>query len=305
MRYDELALRGGAPAFRPDPADPAYLLGTMARIDRAATLRGVRTVRDGTVIPLNAWVDEISPPFFGRDPLRHDIIPMGPGHLDETLDRFNPQASSQWDGLGHVVGLDGLFFPDATREDILAGRRDHIGALASRGIATRGVLIDLSDYVVGHGSYDAPLEIPLAVVSAAIEDAGAGLEPGDVLVVHTGFLDWYRLLDRDRRVELSRAKPAMPGIGHGADMVRMLWDAGLAAIVSDTPGVESAPVRDPTEKFHHRMIGNLGFWFGELWDLGALARRLQSIGRADFLLTSAPMRLHGAVGSPANALGIL
>src|SRR5688500_15302630 len=120
--YDDLPYRGDYPAHRPSPSENAYLLGTMSRIDHRATLRGVASVRDGGVLALNTWLDEFNPPLVGRAPVQHRLIRLTPRHFDEVLDAFNPQSSSQWDGLGHVAGVDDLFFTEATAEDIEAGK---------------------------------------------------------------------------------------------------------------------------------------------------------------------------------------
>ncbi len=41
---------------------------------------------------------------------------------------------------------------------------------------------------------------------------------------------------------------------------------------------------------------------GEMWQLGPLAEWLRANGRSRFLLTAPPLRVPGAVGSPANGL---
>jgi hypothetical protein len=43
---------------------------------------------------------------------------------------------------------------------------------------------------------------------------------------------------------------------------------------------------------------------GELWQLGALAEDCAADGVYEMFLTSAPMNLPGASGTPANALAI-
>ena len=46
----------------------------------------------------------------------------------------------------------------------------------------------------------------------------------------------------------------------------------------------------------------LGVYLGEIWLLSDLADWLRAHGRSRFLLTAPPLRLPGAVGSPANAI---
>ncbi|NDG05510.1 MAG: cyclase family protein, partial [Alphaproteobacteria bacterium] len=44
---------------------------------------------------------------------------------------------------------------------------------------------------------------------------------------------------------------------------------------------------------------------GEIWYLHELAQALKSQGRSKFLLTAPPLRLPGAVGSPATPIATL
>jgi hypothetical protein len=53
---------------------------------------------------------------------------------------------------------------------------------------------------------------------------------------------------------------------------------------------------------HEHCIFKNGIHLGELWYLTALARWLREHGRNRFLLTAPPLRLPGAVGSPATPI---
>jgi hypothetical protein len=44
---------------------------------------------------------------------------------------------------------------------------------------------------------------------------------------------------------------------------------------------------------------------GELFSFGALAAACRREGRHDFLFTSVPLNVTGAVGSPGNAVAVL
>jgi hypothetical protein len=87
-------------------------------------------------------------------------------------------------------------------------------------------------------------------------------------------------------------------------MSRFLWDSGVAALPSDNPAVEVVPADPATGSLHGRLIPPLGFAIGELFDFGPLARACRLQGRYEFLFTSVPLNVTGAVGSPANAVAI-
>jgi kynurenine formamidase len=89
-------------------------------------------------------------------------------------------------------------------------------------------------------------------------------------------------------------------------MCRYLWDAHIAAIVSDTYAVEVMPAqREQVLGFLHRMlIGQFGMALGELWWTEDLAADCAQDGVYEAFLTSTPLHGRGGVGSPANALAI-
>jgi hypothetical protein len=53
---------------------------------------------------------------------------------------------------------------------------------------------------------------------------------------------------------------------------------------------------------HELCLFKLGIHLGEMWNLAPLAQWLRDNGRSRFLLTAPPLRIPGAVGSPANGI---
>ena len=66
----------------------------------------------------------------------------------------------------------------------------------------------------------------------------------------------------------------------------------------DAPG----PLRRPRLALHEHCLFKLGVHLGEFWYLSELAGWLREHGRSRFLLTAPPLRLPGAVGSPATPI---
>lgn len=56
---------------------------------------------------------------------------------------------------------------------------------------------------------------------------------------------------------------------------------------------------------HQHCLFRNGIHLGELWYLTELAAALRAAGRSRFLLTAPPLRLPGAVGSPATPVATL
>lgn len=102
------------------------------------------------------------------------------------------------------------------------------------------------------------------------------------------------------------------GIEGTIEMARWLWNHHFAAIASDNLAVEAMPPMEGGEVLpltslvlHQWCLGLFGMPLGELWDLKALADVCGEKKRYSFLLTSAPLNVPGAVGSPPNAIAIL
>jgi kynurenine formamidase len=88
-------------------------------------------------------------------------------------------------------------------------------------------------------------------------------------------------------------------------MCAWLWNHHFAAIGADNPAVEAWPhPLVPDVYIHHRLLALLGMPLGEMWYVDQLAADCAADGVYDFLFTSAPLNLHGGVGSPPNALAI-
>ena len=84
-----------------------------------------------------------------------------------------------------------------------------------------------------------------ADVTSTLAAQGTVVHTGDILLLHTGWLDWYRSTDADRRARLADVCHA-PGLAPGTATVRTLpqwlkpdfwWlrAAQLCGIVSDQP----------------------------------------------------------------------
>src|SRR5690606_11107916 len=74
-------------------------------------------VTEGEVVALGLSLIEIDPPLIGRPPQRHRVLPSNRNINEDVLDDFNPQSSSQWDGLRHVRALEFGFFGGVTELD--------------------------------------------------------------------------------------------------------------------------------------------------------------------------------------------
>jgi hypothetical protein len=279
------------------------------------TAEAARLVRKGAVFPLNCALDELPRGYFWfRNAPRRTMFDCSGGvraSYDEYLDNFCPQASTQWDGHRHVAHPALGFYNGVTHDSVLAENSTVLGIqnLAERGIATRGVLLDVGRYLESQGRPIDPhsvTTIDAATLEACRLAQGVEIRPGDVLIFRVGWLDWLRKQPLSIHNELAEHL-VVPGLLAGDDMARYLWNLHVAAIASDVIAVEAWPPQfaDPARGFlHFRLITFFGMNLGELWDIDKLAADCAADGVYEFMLTSAPLNIRGGVGSPPNALAI-
>lgn len=237
------------------------------------------------------------------------------------------QYSTQWDSLAHVGaefdadgdGVEEAVYYNGYRAGVdLVGPSDdargdgsghgcfahHLGLehLAVHGMQGRGVLVDLVHHL--------GLEwrgVNLATLREIMDADGVVVEPGDVLVLHTGFAtkvaEWA-----------GHATPRqLFGTGcyldaHDESLLAWIAESQISALVADNYAVEGLLGKDAADHrhsflpLHHLCLFRLGVPLGELWYLDELATWLRDHGRSRFLLTAPPLRLPGIVGSPVTPI---
>lgn len=252
--------------------------------------------------------------------------------VSDDLVVLHTQFSTQWDAFGHIgahfdADADGtdeivyyngwrgeldVTFPTEIRHAGLSSLGDiadaeiggastsdagpvDISHLARHGAQGRGVLIDLEAHlgprrqVIGYDS-----------LSEVMSADGITIEPGDMVLLHTGFA--RALLDGGHPDD-SSAGVALDGTDR--DLHEWITASGVAAIASDNVAVEAFPALrhqpgQPVLPLHELCLFRLGVHLGELWWLSDLAHHLSSNGRSRFLLTAPPLHLRGATGSPVT-----
>jgi hypothetical protein len=286
-------------------------IGTLNLLTPERVAAAARLVQDGRVFALNWELEQPAPPLFGRAALRHTIARRRKNVFDDVYDNFNTQSSSQWDGLTHFGHRLYGFYNGVTESQItgLTGTRNGIEHWARRGIAGRGVLIDFQRFAARHSIAFIPGErygITAEQLQAAADWQGIRFQTGDILLLRTGWIEWYTALNEERKTQLAQPGALqVAGLEQSVDSLRFLWDNHFAAIASDNPDFEAYPPADPEEGLMHgTIIGLWGMPIGEMFQLDALAADCAADQRYEFFFTSAPLNKLGGVASPPNALAI-
>lgn len=277
--------------------------GTLAFIDSQQVLDAVGSVISGTVVPLNLAVNAFNPPLFGRDPLEHAVVEASRNEAEDMINRYNPQASSQLDGLGHVRAREYGYYGGITELDE-ARKRLGMHHWAMDGIVARGVLLDVASFRAEQDGGVDPFSgfgYTPDLLRETAQWEGVDLRAGDVLLIRTGWAEAYLSLNEaDRPATLG-----WEGLHAGEATARFLWDTRVALVGSDNPAVENGPGDPKAGSLHRRLLPSLGMPLMELLDLKRLGEKCREQEKWECQFVSVPLNLPGAVSSPANALAIL
>ncbi len=316
--YDDLPVVPDAPkgsswgVWGPDDK-----FGCLNLLTPETALAGAACVTEGAVFNLNLEMELPAPTMFRREALQHVIKNLGTVGHDDLLVNMNTQSSSQWDGFRHMKHPAWGFYNGVADEE------HGIHFWARRGLAGRAVLADVARWRASVGRPIEPQETDVITIDdlhATLAAEGVEVQTGDVLLLRTGWLGWYRSLDEEGRAAAAVFGSQSPGLQRGKVAAKALWDLHISAIAADNPALESNPAggydatdierwRDAADEaseamLHFSLLGLLGIPIGELFDLDALAEHCAADGRYTALFTSAPLNLQNGVASPPNALAI-
>ena len=228
-------------------------------------------------------------------------FPHGLGGADDVI-AMPLQCSTQWDGLGHIFD-HGYAWNGRPAASVVTSQGDSVTGIETVAgvIAGRGVLLDVGRCLGDGGELPDGFAITAAHLAATIERQGptSVVGRGDIVVVRTGQLARCR-----REGWGDYAGGPAPGLSFTT--ADWLHDAEIAAVASDTWGVEVRPNEfdDAFQPLHQVAIPHIGLFLGEMWDPDALAVDCAAGGVYEFWLTAAPLPITGAVGSPINPIAV-
>ncbi len=253
-----------------------------------------------------------------------------PKYVDVWVDdvvTLSLQYSTQWDSLAHVGsefdadgdGVEEAVYYNGYRAgvDLVGPRADaaddggdhlcfakHLGLehMAFHGVQGRGVLVDLEHHL-GRDFRGVRLD----TLRQIMEADGVVVEPGDMLLLHTGFAT--RILEWERHPDPVEIFQTCSWLDARDDaLLDWIRQSQISALVADNYAVEGLlgkdrhPERHSFLPIHHLCLFELGVPLGEMWYLHELAAWLRAHDRSRFLLTAPPLRMPGIVGSPLTPI---
>jgi hypothetical protein len=270
----------------------------------------------------------------GRPLMNFPLRCYDPTALDIVCDDqvvLTLQYSTQWDSLSHVGQMfdaddDGvpedLFYNgyragidivgparydfkgnDTPTGEVSGARKLGVENMAVSCVQGRAVMIDLEAHFGRSGKV-----IGYEDLMIVLDKDKVVIEPGDFVCIRTGFA---QLLLEMKKQPDPKVLFATTSAFDGRDAKLQQWvtDSGAVALLADNYAVESTPARPCADDYcamlplHAHCLFKLGCYLGEMWHLTELADWLRANGRNRFLLTAPPLRLPGAVGSPATPVG--
>jgi kynurenine formamidase len=290
---------------------PEDRIGTLNHITPERVRAAAQAIRSGEIVNLGLPLSAAGPQvgIGGRVNPNH-LMSLTPcdfhGRADGMIfaDDFIAmplQCATQWDGLAHA-GYDGMFYNGVPAETVTAGRGSKllsIDKIAERGVAGRGVLLDVAR-IRGLDRLEAGEPITPADLDEAASRQGSAVAPGDIVLVRTG---WMRTFTVD--ADAKRYWNGEPGLS--LDCAAWLHARDVAAVASDNWGVEvmtpNAAVIETV--LHAVLIRDMGMTLGELFVLDELAEACAERRDWAFFFTAPPLLVVGGVGSPITPLAIL
>lgn len=291
-------------------------VGALNFLGNAEVLAGVACIRSGKVITCGERIGspEGDPIWPGRaQPRRYNtqdkshyqsgtVMPFAGGaeFSDDKIDMFL-QGSTQYDAIGHVWFDDQMYNGYPASDSIGGMQRGSILPIAEKGIAGRGVLLDMAAWK-GKFALEKGDLLYLDDILGAAQRQGVELRKRDILCLRIGFL---QLRFRQPAEEFFRDF-VEPGLTYSPELVQWFSDMEIAALCTDTISNETQydPAVGVGIPLHGALLRNLGISFNELCNFEKLAEDCHNDGQWDFLYTAAPLKIVDGCGAPVNVLVI-
>lgn len=276
-------------------------LGAINNLSPAKVVQAARLITEGKTYRLGVETGPASPAYpprsYSMTILQLDDgtgTPLGSNKATGNDDLMNlwMGIGSQIDGLGHM-GINHTYYNGNHASDFVTPKgltRLSIDKLPP--IVSRGVLLDMTRHF-GQDPLPEGTAINSDAIKAVAEAQGTTIESGDVVLLHTG---WLNVMDADPE----RFMAGQPGLG--LDGARFLATAGVVAVGADNWALEVIPAENPEHAFpvHPELLAKNGVYILENMDTRALAADNVS----EFLFVLGQPRFVGAVQAVINPVAI-
>jgi len=279
-------------------------LGQANFITKEKRVRAAALVREGITVSLAHDVvqeDAVdTSAYLNREVVR--VSPTGASDKLEYTGSYHGTIHSHLDSLDCHIMYEGKGYNGLGYEEVEAANGCPRGSIHAHrnGVITRGILFDAT-LLPGRSTSEGWLELGTPITYEDLETLeeiqGVRVEPGDVILLHTG--RWIR------RNALG-AWPASEGVaGYHADVAYFLKNRGVAMIGHDMfNDVSPSGVGDISLPLHSLALVSLGVSIFDNLDFTEVAEVAKELGRYEFLFMASPLRIQKGMGSPLNPIAM-
>jgi kynurenine formamidase len=301
-----------ASAFGPDDQT-----GATNRVTPAVTKAAAAEIQEGKVISMSHVLVDGVPLFgtrFSKTILTASSLAPGASYGENNATFIEDTWLSQshvgthLDGLGHFGRGDCYYNQNAMGKYINQNNMTRLGLEHLKSFATRGVIVDLvrvyqqanklkTNATCRKPCIDKGTVISQADIEAALKLYNVTLREGDMVFLHTGWVDLFEQFPAQNALYNS----GEPGIG--VEAAKWLASQKVVAVGADTWAVEVIPGESPKILFpvHQTLITDNGIHIIENVKTDDIAAEAQATGRGTFFVN---MTVPKAVGLTGNFVGI-
>jgi len=273
---------------------PQDRLGTINLITDAKRRQAAALVRSGTTVSVAHDLSEIREADNGS-PIKRERSGSGSGVVkaDTLTLPYHGTFTTHQDSLCHYTFMGQGYNGGPAADECVEGIDNF-----RDGIVTRGILIDIPR-LRGVPYLEPDAAIFQTELEAWERRTGLKVSPGDAVIVRTG--RWARRKEKGPWNAFATAA--------GLDVTVAPWfkarDVAIAG-ADVTLEVHTAPpvVEGQTAPLHTILIAGLGMPIIDDLDPEALAEMCARLGRWEFMLVVAPLRVPNGTGSPVNPIAI-
>ena len=274
-------------------------IGTLNLITPSSRLAAAKLVREGFAVSLSRDADKEksvdNPRPFIQEMLNSSEKPNATTFTDSFTVAPHGIAHTHMDALCHF-SYKGQSYNGFPITGVTSKGAAHLNIeIARTGIFARGVLVDIPD-LKGVPYLEPGTAIYPEDLDAWEKKTGVHIKSGDVVFVRTG--RWARRADKGPWDLAERA-------GLHATSVRWLHQRDIAILGGDaSQDVRPSQVEGIMEPVHTLSLVAMGTPILDNCNLEQLSREAHQRGRWDFLLTTSPLAIPAATGSPLNPIAI-